>query len=184
MAQYKITRELNLMFVAQGRLQVGSFRFILRGNSDRVLHNAWQGIVHEAANNIVCCYDNMRDAPAGVTNATLVLDNYTDVARGLEEYYSAPDRELSVHHISIKPNQASLLWFVNGRVSGGILHTDRRSLYGKSLYVSAEPVATASEDVVHVPMDPQHDVDDRHFGDDWYSLHEGPGASITVMQEK
>lgn len=184
MAQYKITREVNLIYVAQGRLQVGQFRFILAGDSDRALYNAWQGIAHEVVGSILCCPDNMRDAPAGVSNPSVVLDNYKHIAQGMEKYYEAPDRELSVHPINVKSDQASLLWFVNGRVNGSILSTDRRALFGKSLYVSATQVETTSEDVVHVPMDPENDVDDRHFGDDWYSLHEGPGASIVVMQEK
>lgn len=183
MTQYKVTREINLIYVAEQRLQVGTFRFILAGPSDRVLYNTWQRIAHESGNNIMCSHSGLKHIPAGLANATVVLDDYDTLVQGLQDFYSAPGVELSVHNIRRNASHASLLWFVNGRVNGSILETDRRSLYGKSLYVSAEPVATTNEDVVHVPMDPQHDVDDRHFGDDWYSLHEGPGASIVVMQE-
>lgn len=184
MALYKITREIHLIYVAQGRLRVGLFRFTLGGQSDRALYNSWHGMAHELAGSIVCCIDNMRDAPSGVSNSALVLNNYKHVEKGLEDYYESPDRELEVQHIRIEPDEASVLWFVGGRVNGGILSTDRRALYGKSLYVSASPVEISCEDVVHVPMDPQNDVDDSHFGDDWYSLYEGPGASIEVIQEK
>lgn len=187
-AHYKVIREHTLMYVAKGCLRVNVFRFTFRGPNDRVLYNHWQKVIQELGQAIICIDYEQDCIPQGVANPVIALEDPEElwsITTLLENRYTQPDVMVDVSMMNTRPGMASILWFVGDKVRGANLSTDRRDLYGKSLYASVTEIENDCPAVVHVPMDPvTFEVDNKHLGEQWYTLHEGNGASISVMQEE
>lgn len=204
---YLLRKNINVIFIAGGRIQSAATEITLRGTNDTVLHNHWYAMQSKILSTVYALDgEDIEIEKGSITTDQLTLEVSTSlqiipkvmnvyrpcILCSLEKHFLADDIDIEMMPYSptfLKESEtvvypASIFWVGGKSFNGVTLYTDKGELADKTILIgSAEDFSSNSPDIIEYLVAPgmTADVDNDYLCNEMYVIIQNLGEIAFVQ---